>query len=97
MRAAWDLLLVGFLLAPGRADVLVLELGAIGERRLVFLLVALEAVAGVGLGVFLAGVGLGGVLGYLVASRDHHCERGEGEVRPHALPPSWSASMPLPP
>src|SRR5258707_159050 len=44
------------------ADVFVLVVRALRQRLLVFLLVSLEAIAGIGLGVLLAGIGLRRVL-----------------------------------
>src|SRR5450631_2240566 len=89
-------LLIGFVDVAG-ADVLVLALRARGERLLVLVLVALEEVSRVRLRILLAGVGLGRVLGNLVTCGERHRRHGHHRERaPHALPPGWSASLPLP-
>src|SRR5450432_3676526 len=88
----------GFVVAEAHriANVLVLRLRARGERLLVLVLVALEEVSRVRLRILLAGVGLGRVLGNLVACGERHRRHGHSERAPHALPPGWSASLPLP-
>src|SRR5258706_266421 len=85
-------------LGVARTQVFVLVVRANREGLLVLDLVALEEIACIGLGVFLAGVGLRRILRNLVA-----CARDESHCHPehdrfHALPPpGWSASLPLPP
>src|SRR5476649_1444883 len=88
----------GFVVAETHriADVLVLRLRARSEGLLVFVLVSLEKVSRVRLRILLAGVGLGRILGNLVACGERRRRHAHSESAPHALPPGWSASLPLP-
>src|ERR1700737_2025599 len=75
------------------AEIFVLVVRAFRQGLLVLRLVALEAVAGIGLGVLLAGVGLGRVLGNLVAGSEQG-ESRDCDQRLHALA---SLTLALPP
>src|SRR5450631_3294121 len=98
MLGTWALLrlFLGLVSGGGVSDVFILVLRALGERLLVLVLVALEEVSRIRLRVLLAGVGLGRVLGNLVASGEPHRRGGYRERAPHDLPPGWSASLALP-
>src|SRR5690349_7613679 len=85
------------LFGVARAQVLVLVVRAIREGLLELLLVALEAIAGVGLHVLLAGVGLGRVLGNLVAGGEREARGRCPHQSLHALAPRLSDTLSLPP
>src|SRR6185312_3283163 len=98
-RRAWLRTMVSssLLFRVARAQVLVLVVRAIREGLLELLLVPLEAVAGVGLHVLLAGVGLRRVLGNLVAGGEREPGRRDPDQRLHALAPRLSETLSLPP
>src|SRR5688500_3902155 len=93
--SAWVLLFRSALFfGVAGADVFVLVVRPLGECLLVLGLVALEHVAGIGLGVVLAGVGLGGVLGDLAACRQPE-GRGQDKGPPHDCTVLWSPTLAL--